>query len=79
MSESIGACSDVEYQLSLVRRKPGQSDEDLAKVLYHTQMDVLSANAMCNLTPDDPTDKFQWDNLPESTRKGWLNHAATIK
>ena len=71
--------SDVEYQCSLVKREPGQSDEDLAKVLYLTQMEVLSANAGRDLITNNPADPFLWENLKKETRQGWLDHAKSIK
>jgi hypothetical protein len=68
---------DVEHQLSLIKREPGQSDENLAEVLYNVQMEVLSANAGCDLVTDDPKDPFRWENLDADTKKGWLKLAST--
>jgi len=71
----MGVGRDIEYQLSLIKREKGESNLHLAKRLYYTQMDVLSANAARDLIPNDPKDPFQWDNLDIKIRLSWIEQA----
>ena len=67
--------NDIEYQMSRVRRGEGEGDEQLARRMYYLQMEVLSANAGCDLVTNDPLDPFRFENLDADTREGWLRKA----
>lgn len=69
---------DIKYQMSLIRRNAGESNEHLASRLYHAQMEVLSANAGRDLISDDPADPFQFHNLAVATRDAWITLASNV-
>ena len=76
---SMGLGQDIAYQMSLVKRESGESDEHLAERLYYVQMEVLSANAGCNLVSNDQVDLFQFKNLNPEIRNNWIEKAKAYK
>ena len=71
----MSATSDVEYQLSKVKRRDGESDEALARRLYYLQMEVYSANAGRDLVSDSETDPSSFRNLSTEVQQGWMTFA----
>ena len=67
----MSATEDVKYQLSTMRRRVGESDEDFARMLFSMQMEVYSANAGYDLVDDD----FNFNTIDSETRAKWIESA----
>jgi hypothetical protein len=76
---NMDAFYDNDYQLIIVKRKSGESDEHLAERLYHTQRTVQAGNASRDLIPNDPSDPFQFGNLSSEIRDEWIEMAKKYK
>ncbi len=66
----MSAVADVKYQLSQMRREPGESDESFAEKLFSMQIEVYSANAGRDL---DTENGFL--DLSEEDRANWITYA----
>ena len=63
---------DAEYQMSLVKRNAGESDEDLARRLFYIQKDVLAANVGSDLVSN-------FDLLKPRDKKAWIEKTKTYQ
>ncbi len=73
----MGLFDDVAYQMSMIQRQPGESNESLARRLYKVQMDVYSANAGSDIISMGLSDPFRFENLDPIVQKDWIEKAKT--
>jgi hypothetical protein len=69
----------IEQELSLVKRRPGENDLDLAERLYNLRMETIGLRAGGVLCHEHPLDPYYWNNLDYGTREGWVIRAKKIK
>lgn len=70
----MSATKDIKHQFSQVKRKEGETDEQLARRLFYLQAEVYSANAARTLFDEDAFEK-----LGSEIQNQWLELAKKYK
>ena len=65
--------ADIKYQLSLVKREAGETDDQLGARLYWIQHDVVEANCAGNVSAPS------FDQLTQEQKNAWIEKAKTYK